>query len=71
MENQRLKQILNSINLLKFVRKHTADNLLENNDLAKTFGVKTSENSISILDGNANKLFVSQARFDGTEADLI
>jgi len=66
METQQIKELLNNLNLLRFVKKFTADNLLEDNKLAKEkFNIKTSENSISILDSTATKLLVTNAEFEG------
>ena len=66
MEMQEIKEILNNLNLLRFVRKHSADNLLDDNKLAKEkFNIKTNENSISVLDSTNTKLFVSNSDFEG------
>jgi len=68
METDKLKQILNNLNLLKWVRKFSADNLLEDNELAKEkFKIKESDNSISIMDSTATKLFVTNSEFEGEE----
>jgi len=68
METDKLKQILNNLNLLKWVKKFSADNLLEDNKLAKDkFEIKPSDNSISIMDTSATKLFITKANFKGEE----
>ena len=68
METDKLKQILNNLTLLKWVKKFSADNLLEDNKLAKDkFEIKASDNSISIMDTTATKLFITQAKFEGEE----
>jgi len=64
METQQIKELLNNLKLLKFVKKFSADNLLEDNKMAtEKFKVKTSENSISILDSSSTKLLVTEAEF--------
>jgi len=68
METDKLKEILNNLVLLKWVRKFSADNLLEDNKLAKEkFKIKATTNSVSIMDTTATKLFVTHAKFDGEE----
>jgi len=68
METDKLKNILNNTTLLKWVKKFSADNLLEDNKLAKEkFNVKSTENSVSIMDATATKLFISNANFEGEE----
>ena len=68
METDKLKQILNNTTLLKWVKRFSADNLLEDNTLAKEkFSIKSNDNSISIMDTTATKLFVTQAEFEGEE----
>jgi len=62
-----LKNLLNNLVLLKWVRKFSADNLLEDNKLAEKFGVRCNEESISVGDSTMTKLFVSQARYGGKE----
>lgn len=62
-----LKNLLNNLVLLKWVRKYSADNLLEDNKLADKFGIKCNEESISVGDSTMTKLFVSQARYGGKE----
>ena len=68
METDKLKQILNNLILLKWVKKFSADNLLEDNKLAKDkFKINSNENSVSIMDTTATKLFITQAEFTGEE----
>lgn len=68
MDTDKLKQILNNLTLLKWVKKFSADNLLDNNDLAKEkFNIKSSSNSISIMDSTATKLFITNGKFEGKE----
>lgn len=70
MENklkQSLKNLLNNLVLLKWVKKYSADNLLDDNSLATKFGVKVNEDSISVGDDTLTKLLVTQARFSGKE----
>lgn len=68
MDINKLKEILNNLTLLRWVRKFSADNLLEDNKMAKEkFKIKTSSDSVSILDTTATKLLVTNAEFDGEE----
>lgn len=68
MKTQEIKELLNSVNLLRFVKKYSCDNLLSDCKLAKEkFKVETNPNSISILDNTACKLFVSNSKFSGDE----
>ena len=64
---ENLKNLLNNMVLLKWVRKYSADNLLDDNTLADKFSVKCNENSISVGDKTLTKLLVTQARFNGKE----
>jgi len=66
-EKDFIKNLLNNLVLLKFIKKNSADNLLEDNKLANGFGVKTNDESISVGDKTMTKLLVTQARFDGKE----
>ena len=68
METNKLKEILNNLILLKWVKKFSADNLLEDNKLAKDkFKIKATDNSVSIMDTTATKLFITKAEFEGEE----
>ncbi len=68
MDINNLKEILNNLTLLRWVRKFSADNLLEDNKMAKEkFKIKPSKDSISILDTTATKLLITNAEFDGEE----
>jgi hypothetical protein len=69
MENikEQIKNLLNNMVLLKWVKKYSADNLLDDNSLATKFGVKCNENSISVGDKTLTKLLITQARFSGKE----
>jgi len=68
MDRNKLKELLNNLTLLKWVRKFTADNLLEDNSMAKEkFNIKTTEDSVSILDSTATKLLITNAEFNGEE----
>ena len=61
-----LKELLNNFTLMRWVKKFTASNLLEDNKMAnEKFNIKTEENSISILDKTATKLLITDAEFDG------
>ena len=62
-----IKNLLNNNILLKWVKKFSADNLLDENKLAVKFGVRCNEQSISVGDSTMTKLFVSQARYGGKE----
>lgn len=67
MDTNKLKEILNNLTLLRWVRKFTADNLLEDNKMAKKFNIKASVDSINILDSTATKLLITRAEYDGEE----
>ena len=62
-----VKNLLNNLTLLKWVRKFSADNLMDNNKLADKFHIKCNEESVSVGDNTLTKLLVTQARFDGKE----
>jgi len=62
-----VKNLLNNIVLLKWVRKFSADNLMDDNKKAGQFGVKCNEESISVGDKNMLKMLVTQARYSGKE----
>jgi len=69
MDKNKLKEILNNVVLLKFIKVNSADNLLEDNKLAKEkFGIETSEDSISVMDTTATKMIVTSANFDEKNA---
>jgi hypothetical protein len=69
MENiKNVKELLNNLTLLKFVRKFSSDNLLEDNNMAiDKFKIKTNENSISLLDTTATKLLITNSDFKEEE----
>lgn len=62
-----VKNLLNNNILLKFIKKYSADNLMEDNKIADKFGIKCNEDSISVGDTTLTKLLVTQARFNGKE----
>jgi len=62
-----LKSLLNNLPLLKWVKKYSADNLLEDNKLAEGFGVKTNEDSITVTDETMTKLLTTHSRYSGSE----
>ena len=62
-----LKSLLNNLPLLKWVRKFSADNLLEDNKMAETHGVRTNEDSVSVADETMTKLLTTHSRFGGKE----
>ena len=62
-----IKNLLNNMTLLRWVKKFSADNLLEDNKLADKFNIKCNEESISVGDSTLTKLLVTQARFGGKE----
>jgi hypothetical protein len=71
MENNKnmgwVKNLLNNLILLRFVKKYSADNLFDDNSKAESFGVKCNESSISVGDKNMLKMLVTQARYNGKE----
>ncbi len=62
-----IKNILNNLTLIKWVKKFSADNLLEDNKLAEKFGITCNEGSLSVGDTTLTKLLVTQAKFSGKE----
>lgn len=62
-----IKGLLNNQILLKWVKKYSADNLTQDNKLAEKFGIKCSEESISVGDKTFHKLMVTQGRYEGKE----
>jgi len=62
-----VKNLLNNLTLLKWVRKFSADNLMDDNKLADKFNIKCNEESVSVGDNTLTKLLITQARFDGKE----
>jgi len=62
-----VKNLLNNLVLLKWVRKFSADNLLDDNKKAEEFSVKCNTESISVGDKNMLKMLITQARYSGKE----
>jgi len=62
-----LKGLLNNIALLKWVKNYTADNLLADNKIVEKWGVKTTDESITIGDKGLVKMLVTHSRYAGTE----
>ena len=62
-----IKNLLNNVLLLKWVRKFSADNLLDDNSLADKYTIKCNEESISVGDKSMTKLLITPARFGGKE----
>ena len=62
-----LKGLLNNISLLRWVRKYTADKLMETNEMAEGYGVKCNEDSITIADDTLTKILTTHSRFGGKE----
>jgi len=61
-----LKGLLNNLTLLRFIKKHTADNILEDNKMANDkFNITTSDESISVLDKTATKMLITKSDFEG------
>ena len=68
MEKSSLKELLNDTILLKWVKKFSANNLLEDNKMANDkFKIATDKESISILDTTATKLLITKSDFEGEE----
>jgi len=66
MDTNIIKNLLNNVTLLRFVKRFSANNLLEDNKMAKDkFKISTDENSISILDSSATKMLITNASFEG------
>jgi hypothetical protein len=68
MDTNVIKGWLNNQTLLRWVKKFSANNLLEDNKMAnEKFSVTTEDTSISILDKTATKLLITNAEFEGGE----
>ncbi len=62
-----LKSLLNNLPLLKWVKKFSADNLLDDNKFVEKFGVETNEDSVSVADDTLTKVLATHSRFKGKE----
>ena len=62
-----LKSLLNNLPLLKWVKKFSADSLLDDNKFVEGFGVATNEDSISVSDDTLTKVLATHSRFNGKE----
>jgi len=62
-----LKEILNNVTLLRWIKKFSANNLLEDNKKAESFNITSSDNSVSVMDKTATKLLVTNSTFEGKE----
>lgn len=62
-----LKSLLNNTPLLKWVKKFSADHLLEDNQMAKKYAVSVNDDSISIADTTLTKLLVTNSRYAGKQ----
>ena len=62
-----LKSLLNNLPLLKWVRKFSADSLLDDNKFVESFGVETNEDSVSVADDTLTKVLATHSRFNGKE----
>ena len=60
-----LKDLLNNIPLLKWVKLYSADKMLETNELADKMGVTTNKDSVSISDNTLTKVITTNAEFKG------
>ena len=59
-----LKNLLNNIPLIKWVKKFSADGL-QKDDLSESLFVEKDENTICVADSGLVKMFFSSARFSG------
>lgn len=62
-----IKSLLNNLSLLKWVKKFTANNLLQDNQLIEQMGVKTNEDTISVGDETLTKIISTHSRYAGKE----
>ena len=62
-----LKGLLNNMPLLKWVKKFSADRLMEDNRMAEGFGIAVSEDSITVADDTMTKILTTSAQFKGKE----
>jgi len=62
-----IKSLLNNLTLLKWVRKYTADSMLDDDKMAVKYDLKTTDETICIPDITNTKLLSTHSRFDGKE----
>lgn len=62
-----LKRLLNNLPLLKWVRRYSADGLMETNKMAEGFGIKCNEDSITLSDDTMTKIIATHSRFGEKE----
>jgi len=63
-----IKNLLNNTQLIRWVRKFSADNLLDSNKLAEEkFKINTTEDSLSLADSTLTKILVTNSKFNGKE----
>ena len=67
MDRDKIKEILQNLVLLKWIRKFSADNLIDDEKMAKKFGVKTCDDSICCMDTTATKVIFTKSNFEGEE----
>ena len=60
-----LQSLLNNLPLLKWVRKFTANKLLDDNTLAEKFGIATNDDSVSVADSTLTKTLTTHCGFAG------
>ena len=62
-----IKDLLNNMPLLKWVKKYSADKLFEDNEIAKKYGVTTNDRSISVSDETLTKIIVTNSEYKDKE----
>ncbi len=60
-----VKDLLNNMVLLKWVKKFSADGVQDDNKSAEKLGITCAEGSISVMDISSIKMLVTQAEFKG------
>lgn len=66
-----LRNLLNNIGLLKFVRRHSADNIQENMKFAEKLGITVRDDSVAISDKSNIKMLVTNAIYSGKKHLII
>lgn len=60
-----IKSVLNNLPLLKWVKVYSADNLLSDNKLVESMGVKCSNETICVADDILGKVIATDSKFEG------
>lgn len=65
-ELSKLKKLLGKVNLLRWTKRYTADNLsTKYEDLTKSLGIETDEDSVMLMDNSLVKALITDSRYVG------